>query len=160
MSLTFDGQHEDEEVQFIFRRHFSTAKKGIIFWIICTLIGVGPMLIWRGHSAMFWIFVIAFVVGFIGFMYATMLWYFSIFIVTNERIRQISQKGFFKKSVVDLGIDKIQNTSYEIPGFFAGISHYGTVLIQTSVGDLVISQVKNPERINDLIQETIRNANS
>jgi hypothetical protein len=31
-------------------------------------------------------------------------WYYSIFIVTNQRMLQITQKGLFHKSVVDLGL--------------------------------------------------------
>ena len=86
-------------------------------------------------------------------MYGYMLWYFSIYIVTDQRIRQISQKGFFKKTVVDLGLDKIQSISYGVPGIIAGIFGYGTILIQTGVGDLVISQVARPSRIYDKLQD-------
>ena len=84
------------------------------------------------------------------------MWYFSIYIVTNERIRQILQKGLFKKSVVDLGLDKIQSVSVVTPGVMAGISGYGTILIQTGVGDLVISQVPKPEKIHNKLQNAIK----
>ena len=101
---------------------------------------------------MFWIFLGCVAVGLIGLGYTYMLWYFSIYIVTNERIRQITQKGLFKKTTVDLGIDKIISVSVSIPGAIAGIFGYGTLLIQTSVGDLVISQVPKPEKIHNQLQ--------
>ena len=150
--LTFDGQREGEEVQFIFRRHICTTKKGLRFLIIMIIIGVIPMLLWRDHPQMFWIFLGCVILGLIGLGYTYLLWYFSIYIVTNERIRQITQRGLFKKTTVDLGLDKIISISVDIPGAKAGLLGYGTLLIQTSVGDLVISQVPKPEKIHNQLQ--------
>ncbi|MBQ6486600.1 PH domain-containing protein [Candidatus Saccharibacteria bacterium] len=155
-NLVFDGQREGEEVKFVFRRHVFTAKKGVIFLIIMILLGLVPMILWPGNAHTFWIFLGAVAVGVLGFFYAYLLWYFSIYIVTNERIRQISQKGFFKKTVVDLGLDKVQSISYGVPGLIAGIFGYGTILIQTGVGDLVISQVGKPSKIYDKLQDIMK----
>ena len=149
--MIFDGQREGEEVQFVFRRHFLTAKSGVIFLILMIMIGVGLTLLWPNNMMIFETFLALILVGVLGFLYSYMLWYFSIYIVTNQRIRQISQRGLFKKSVVDLGLDKIQSISYGVSGFRAGLMGYGTIVIQTAVGDLVISMVKNSEKIyNDL----------
>ena len=145
----FDGQREGEEVKFTFRRHFATAKKGVIWLILMILLGCVPMWVWQGDGRMFWVFLVFVVVGLIGFFYAYMMWYFSIYIVTDQRIRQVSQKGLFKKSVVDLGFDKIQSISYGVPGVRAGIMGYGTILIQTGVGDLTISNVKDAAGIHN-----------
>ena len=149
--MIFDGQREGEEVQFVFRRHFLTAKSGVIFLILMIMIGVGLTLLWPNNMMIFETFLALILVGILGFLYSYMLWYFSIYIVTNQRIRQISQRGLFKKSVVDLGLDKIQSISYGVNGIRAGLMGYGTIVIQTAVGDLVISMVKNSEKIyNDL----------
>lgn len=114
------------------------------------------MILWPGNASAFWIFLGMVILGILGFLYAYMLWYFSIYIVTNQRIRQISQKGFFKKTVVDLGLDKIQSISYGVPGLIAGIFGYGTILIQTGVGDLVISQVGKPAEIYEKLQNVTK----
>ena len=150
--LSFDGQREDERVVFIFRRHISTARRGVVFLIIMTLLGIVPMLLWKDDSRMFWVFLGCVIVGFLGALYSYMLWYFSIFIVTNERIRQINQKGLFKKSITDLWLDKIQSISFSVPNIFAGLFNYGTILIQTAVGDLIISQVPKPGKIHNKLQ--------
>ena len=155
-NLVFDGQREGEEVKFIFRRHLLTAKKGLFFMIIMIAVGVTPMLIWKDNINMFWFFVGMTIIGALGCIYAYMLWYFSLYIVTDHRIRQISQKGIFKKTVVDLSLDKIQGISYGVPGIIAGIFGYGTILIETGVGDLVISQVSKPAKIHDKLQNVIR----
>ena len=153
--MIFDGQREGEEVQFVFRRHFLTAKSGLIFLILMIMIGVGLTLLWPNNMMIFETFLVLILVGVLGFLYSYMLWYFSIYIVTNQRIRQISQRGLFKKSVVDLGLDKIQSISYGVSGIRAGLMGYGTIVIQTAVGDLVISMVKNSEKIYNDLQNLI-----
>ena len=76
---------------------------------------------------------------------------FSIFIVTDQRLRQITQKGFFNRSVIDLGLSKIQNISYNVPGFSASIFGFGTLVVQTYVGDLYLEKIEKPAKIyNDL----------
>lgn len=142
-------------MQFVFRRHFLTAKSGLIFLILMILIGVGLTLLWPNNMMIFETFLALILVGILGFLYSYMLWYFSIYIVTNQRIRQISQRGLFKKSVVDLGLDKIQSISYGVSGIRAGLMGYGTIVIQTAVGDLVISMVKNSEKIYNDLQNLI-----
>jgi len=156
--LSFDGQRDGEKVEFIFRRHISTAKKGIFFLIVMIIIGIIPMILWPSDGRMFWIFLGCVVVGLLGLGYAYLLWYFSVYIVTNERIRQVTQKGLFKKTVVDLGLDKIQSVSVNIPNVFAGIFGYGTILIQTGVGDLIISQVPKPNQIHNKLQNVAQRA--
>ena len=153
--MIFDGQREGEEVQFVFRRHFLTAKSGVIFLILMIMIGVGLTLLWPNNMMIFETFLALILAGVLGFLYSYMLWYFSIYIVTNQRIRQISQRGLFKKSVVDLGLDKIQSISYGVSGIRAGLMGYGTIVIQTAVGDLVISMVKNSEKIYNDLQNLI-----
>lgn len=156
--LAFDGQREGEKVAFIFRRHIATARKGLLFLAVMIVLGIIPMVLWPNNAHMFWVFLGCVIIGLFGAGYAYLLWYFSIFIVTNERIRQISQKGLFKKTIVDLGLDKIQSISVNIPGAIAGIFGYGTILIQTAVGDLVISQVPKPNVIHNKLQDVARKA--
>ena len=160
MSLDFDGQRPGEKVLFVFRRHFSTTRKGLFFLIIMTIIGFTPILIWRDIDWMVFIWMGFVLLGLLGWGYSYILWYFSLYVVTNQRLRQISQKGLFKKSVVDLGLDKIQSISYDIPGFFASMSGYGTILIQTMVGDLLISNVSKPEKVYNKLQNATKLAES
>ena len=150
--LTFEGQRENEKVALVFRRHISTAKGGLFWLVIIMGLGYLPMIMWPGQQVMFWIFFGATILGILGFCYSLMLWYFSLYIVTDQRIRQVVQKGLFRKTVVDLGLDKVASISMNVPGLFAGIGNYGTIIIQTAVGDLVISKVKNVKKVYDAMQ--------
>ena len=97
--------------------------------------------------------------GLLLFSYHFMMWYFTVYIVTDQRIRQVTQKGFFGKDVVELRLSKIQNISYNIPGFTGEIFGFGTIVIQTFVGDLVIRNVEHPDKIFHKLQNAVADAN-
>jgi len=96
--------------------------------------------------------------GLIFFAYYFVMWYFTVYIVTSERIRQVTQKGLFGKDVVELRLAKIQNISYNIPGFTGEVFKFGTIVIQTFVGDLVIHKVEHPSEIYNKLQDAVHEA--
>lgn len=153
--LDFAGQREGERVLFVFRRHMIAVRKGFYLLIVPLLITSIPPLIWSYNIELFLLPLIGLGLGFVMFLYHYILWYFSIYIVTNQRIRQVTQKGIFGKEVIDLRLSKVQNISYNIPGFSGELFHYGTIIIQTFVGDLVIHNVEHPEKIYNKLQDAV-----
>ena len=156
--LDFPGQHSDEEVLFVFRKHIIAMRKGFYGLLIPFCLGSVPFLIWQSNVDLLWGPLIGFALGLFIFFYHWMCWYFSVYIVTNERIRQSSQTGLFGRSVIDLGLAKIQNISYNIPWFFGEIFHFGTIVIQTFVGDLVIRNVEHPGDTYNKLQNAVTDA--
>ena len=88
--------------------------------------------------------------------YRWISWNFSVYIVTNMRFIQITQKGMWTRSVVDIGLDKIQTVSYEIHGIQETMLGFGTIVIQTYVGELVIHDVHHPKKIQKRMSEILR----
>jgi len=153
--LDFEGQRPDEELLFIFRRHLISMRKGFYLLLGCLVITAIPPLIWQENLELFLLPVFGFGLGLVLFFYHYTMWYFTIYVVTNQRIRQITQKGFFGKDVVELRLSKIQNISYNIPGFSGEVFGYGTIVIQTFVGDLVIRNVEHPEKTYNKLQDAV-----
>lgn len=114
-----------------------------------------PVLIWPDNLNNLWVAFGGLGLGLLFFFYFWIGWYFSIFIVTNQRLRQVTQKGFFNKSVIDLGISKIQNISYNIPGLSGAMFGYGTMVVQTYVGDLYLEKLHHPSKIYNALTEVI-----
>lgn len=156
--VDFIGQHEGEEVLFVFRRHMIAMRKGFYLLLAPFLIASLPILIWEPSIELLLLALGGFGLGILLFLYHLMLWYFTIYIVTNERIRQVTRHGFFGKDVVELRLSKIQNISYNIPGLSGEIFKYGTIVIQTYVGDLVIHNVENPDEIYGKLQSAANKA--
>lgn len=147
MASSFEGQREDEEVVYVFRRHILTSIKGLFFLVFMAVVGMTPMLIWPEKQNMIFVWMGFVVVGLLGLGYSYLLWYYSFYVITNQRLRQTRQKGLFKKTVVDLDLENIQSASFGVPGMFGAMFNYGTILIQTSAGDLVLSMVSHPETV-------------
>ncbi len=143
----------------MFRRHFLTSFRGVLFWILMAAIGVVPSFIWPTSTNKFWMWLACFGVGFVGWLYSWILWHFSYYLLTNERLRQVRQKGFFRRSVVDLDLTKVLSASYGVPGLLGSICNYGTILIQTGAGDLILSRVSHPAEIHAELQDAIHIAN-
>lgn len=153
--LDFEGQRPGEEVLFVFRRHIIAMRKGFYLLAIPFTLSAIPPLIWQDNLELFLLPIGGFALGLILFFYHWMMWYFTVYLVTNQRIRQITQRGFFGKDVVELRLSKIQNISYNIPGFSGEVFGFGTIVIQTFVGDLVIRYVEHPERTYNKLQDAV-----
>ena len=158
MVKQFEGQRSGEKVMFMFRRHILTSWRGFLWFLVVGGISVVPVLVWGGK--MFVVMLAGFGVGVLGWLYSYMLWYFSVYVVTNERLRQINQKGLFRKSVVDVGLSKIHSVSYKVPGVLGGVFGYGTILIQTMVGDMTVSMVRKPGEVYNKLQNVAAKADN
>jgi uncharacterized membrane protein YdbT with pleckstrin-like domain len=151
----FEGQRDGEELLFVFRRHIIAMRKGFYSLLIPMALSALPFLIWQDNLNLLWVFIGGFGLGLVLFTYHFIIWFYTYYIVTNERIRQITQRGFFGKDVVELRLSRIQNISYNIPGFFGEVFKFGTIVIQTFVGDLIIRNVENPDEIYNKLQDAV-----
>jgi uncharacterized integral membrane protein len=143
----FDDQFDDEEVMFVFRKHPIVMRRGLIFASIAILLGTVPALIKPEMSYFFGGLAAGFVLALIAFSPSWISWYYSIFIVTNQRLIQITRKGLFNKTVVDLGLSQIQSLNYEVRGMQATLLGFGTIMVQTYMGDLVVHEVHHPGQV-------------
>lgn len=155
--MEFEGQREGEEVELVFRRHILTAWRGLLGLVLMGAIGFVPMLIWREDQELFFLWLGFLAIGLVYALNVYMKWYFSYFLVTNQRLRQVKQEGFFRKEVVDLGLDKILTIKYKT-GVLGGIFGYGTLTLQTQVGETVITMVRKPQKIYNILQDLANKA--
>ena len=156
LTKDFAGQFEDEEVLFLFRKHPIVMRKGLIISMLALLLGTLPALVKPEFSFFYGGLAGGFVLAIILFIPSWRVWWYSVFIVTNYRLIQISQKGFFNRSVVDLGLKKIQSTSYEVKGIQATLLGFGTIVIQTYMGDLIVHEIHHPAEVLGRIIEILR----
>jgi len=143
----FEDQFDDEEVLLVFRRHPVVMRKGLVFGMLGLLLGTLPALVRPEYSYFFGGLAAGFLLMIILFMPAWIAWYFSVFIVTDQRLIQVSQKGLFHKSVVDISLQQIKSLNYEIAGLQETLLGFGTILIQTYIGDLVIKDIHHPAKV-------------
>jgi hypothetical protein len=152
----FDDQLDDEEVLYVFRKHPLVMRKGLILGMVAILLGTIPSLIKPDYNVFYAGVGGGMLLGTILFFPSWISWHFSVFIVTNHRLIQITQKGIFHRSVVDMGLTQIQMVNYQVSGFQETLLGSGTIMMQTYVGDLVIHNVHHPEKIQKHILQILR----
>jgi hypothetical protein len=59
-------------------------------------------------------------------------YYLDVWIVTNERVINIEQKGLFSREVSEKELHKMQDITSDVDGFWATMLNYGDVYIQTA----------------------------
>lgn len=141
----FKEQFDEEEVKYVFRRHPIVMRKGLILAMLAILAGTIPALIKPEYSY--------FALGLLGgFVLAAILifpwwvrWYFSVYIMTDHRFIQ-QTRSLLQVNVVDISLDQVQMINYQIKGLEQTMLNFGTIVVQTYVGDLVIRNVHRPAR--------------
>jgi uncharacterized membrane protein YdbT with pleckstrin-like domain len=154
----FDDQFDDEEVLFVFRKHPVVMRKGLVFGMVGPLLGILPSAFKPslGFSAFFIGLGAGILLGLLIYFPSWISWHFSVFIVTDQRFIQISQKGLFHRAVADLGLQQIQSVNYEVAGLQETLLGFGTIMMQTYVGDLTIHDVHKPAKIQKEILSVLR----
>lgn len=152
----FPDQLDDEELLFVFKKHPIVMRKGLVLGLLAVLAGTVPSLIRPEYSYLFGGLAAGIIIGLLVFLPSYIGWYFSVYIVTDQRLLQISQKGLWTRSVVDIGLNQIQMVNYEVAGFNQTLLGFGTIMMQTFVGDLVIHEVHHPEKIQKKLLRVLR----
>lgn len=152
----FEDQLDGEEVLYVFRKHPIVMRKGFILAMIAILLGTVPSLIKPEYSYLFGGLAVGFILAGLVFLPSWITWYYSVYIVTDQRLLQISQKGLWKKSVVDISLNQIQMVNYEVSGFQETTLGFGTIMMQTFVGDLVVHDVYHPAKVQKRLLEILR----
>lgn len=150
---------EDEELVIIVRKYplvfFGPILITAIF-IIAPFFFLYPLFHagWWGVALFFIILIFGIIYGLRQFI----IYSFNVFVITNKRIIDINQRGFFDRVVSESRYDKIQDISLRIKGILQTFFHYGSVIIQTASKDanLELEGVKNPAKIQEIIYEIQR----
>jgi uncharacterized membrane protein YdbT with pleckstrin-like domain len=149
----FKGQYDDEEVLYVFRKHPVVMRKGLILFMLAILLGTVPSFIKPELSYFYAGIGGGIILGLILWMPSWIYWYFSVYIITDQRFIQNTQKGFFHRSVSDIGINHIQSVNFQVSGIQETLLGFGSVLVQTYLGDMLINNVHHPEKVaNELFR--------
>lgn len=140
---SFPGQHHNEDVIFVLRKHKLTLfgyslnilillSFPIIFKILITPTFF-PAFLNNPYNKVFLILALIYY-GFIWIM-AFIIWadyYLDIWIITNQRLLDIEQIGFFNRIVSELDLKRIQDITSHVHGLLPTIFGFGSIEIQTA----------------------------
>ena len=152
----FEDQFDDEEVLFVFRKHPIVMRRGFLLAMVAILLGTVPSLFKPEYSVYLIGLACGLALGTLLMLPGWIGWWFSVFIVTDQRLIQITQRGLFHRSVIDMRLNQIQMINYEVSGLQETLLGFGTIMMQTYVGDLVIHDIHHPAAIQKKLLEVLR----
>ncbi len=159
----FKGQKPGEEILMVVHRHwFDILSQFFIIFIMLLMFFGGFIFV----PAFFPFFKESFGVNLFFFLQNTFLiftwmlffliwidYYFDVWIVTNERIVNIEQKGLFSREVSELELENIQDITVDVLGIIPTFLNYGELFVQTAAEKerFVFHNVPDPYTIKDSI---------
>jgi len=89
----------------------------------------------------------------IFFFFSFIDYYLDVWIITNERIIDIEQRGFFSRIISEHKLFRIQDVNSEVHGIFPTLFRFGEVHVQTAgaVPKFQFHQIPYPEKIRDTV---------
>lgn len=159
----FKEQFDNEEVLYVFRKHPIVMRRGLIIAMAALLIGPVYTLMLtyakpENPPSMSFFFASLFfsmLLGLVLIFPSWVRWYFSVYIMTNHRFIQ-QTRSLLEINVVDIGLEQIQMINYQIRGVQETLLNFGTITVQTYVGDLIIRDVHHPSRVQKSMIEILR----
>lgn len=151
-NFQFDGQRPDEQILVLFRRHYSDLV--VIGLRNLALIVIVLLVSFKFLAESF----IPLGIGLALFLalawgYHLALWYYSFYIITNQRLRYTQRSGLFRQTVLDLNLDSIELVRYQTSGFLSEMVGYGDLIIDSTTGELTISKIKQAKELYNLLQD-------
>lgn len=157
--------HEGQVVMFA-RRHWASFFSQIILSAVILIIPAGiiiALLIFQPsfYSGIFTnIIVITISVYYLialTFVFtAWIIFYYDIYIVTNDSLYDITQQGFFGRKTAQLSLLRIQDVSCKVTGIIPTMFGYGDVLVETAgekVENFLLEAVPDPQKFCSKVME-------
>lgn len=161
---TFDGEGQGEKTVLVIRRHpFFIIIKVIVFVFLAVLpaavyICFSSEIAGRGFSRLALLFLVFwYIILWLGLFYSLAMYALDVWIVTDRRIIDSKQRGFWNRTVSELHINRVQDTSVETKGLIQTIFKFGDLQVQTAGADekFRFLQIPHPERVKDQIMKMV-----
>jgi len=165
-SKSFEGEEEGENVILILRKHVFVIYSqlsifgfailipivfGGIFHSFLTARGLGSVAIFiTGLWYMFF---------WVAIFYALTMYSLNVVIVTNHRIIDSEQIGFFNRKISEIHLSRVQDISVSTKGIIETMLHFGSMEVQSAGEDRQFHfyQIPNPEKVKDVIMDLVTN---
>lgn len=156
----FEGEEDGEKVILLVRRHPFFIIVRLVFFIILILIPITidalflPFLHTNNIlDLFFFISSVWYLFLWSGIFYSLTMYTLDVWIVTDRRIIDSLQHGFFNRTISELHLTRIQDISVQTEGIIQTILHFGDLQVQTAATEekFKFSQIPNPVKVKDEI---------
>ena len=141
--LRFPGQRKNEKVELVIRKHRISllgkflyllamiAIPWIVFYVVAPI--TFSFLTRSPYSELFLLLTLIYYLFLWLFVFIVWIdYYYDLWIITDQRLLDIEQKGFFSRVVSELDLEKIQDITSEVHGILPTLFEFGSIYIQTA----------------------------
>ena len=159
---TFEGKKSYENVVALLYRHwFVFVSKLLVYAFLLLLpfvvwIFIDPYLNNFGLDDVFLFLIGVYVfIWWLSLFYALTMYFLDTWIVTDHRVLDNKQHGFFNRSISELHLSRIQDISVKVSGFIATFLDFGNLEIQTAGTEpkFFFKDIPHPNKIRDEIMK-------
>lgn len=160
--ISFEIQDRDEKIILVLRQHPITQVKSIFvllfsFLFVPWLLRVDGLMAFLPDQ-----FRLAFnfflLVLFLGMTFRCfLLWFFNVYIITDERIIDVDFLSMIYKNISTAKIENIEDVTKQTSGIMASLFDHGTILIQTAAtkNEFEFEHVPHPAKVVKLLNELV-----
>lgn len=160
-SIHFLNQDPEEKIVLFLRRHPITnvgwIATAILLFLAPTILKSFPLLE-SFDSRYQLIFVLIWYLIAIAYTYEKFLdWFFSVFIVTDERVIDVDFVNLIYRQISSADIDKIQDITVQAGGATMALFNYGDVFVQTAaeVENIDFEKIPKPDKVAKVLRNLI-----
>ncbi len=153
----------EEIIKILRRDYFIIFKKIMLFVLLLFLLAVAGFVTFRAEPNIlrgelsYPLLVLGMSVyllfSWLFFFFSLTDYYLDVWIITNQRIIDIRQDGFFSRTISEQQINKIQDVTSDVKGVFPTIFKFGDVHVQTAgeVSRFFLAEIPEPNEVRNLI---------
>ena len=154
--VQFTTQHEDEEVVLVVRRHILTQLPWVFnaaVFIVLAMVAnlLLPQAIDSRHIFVFNLFAAFFIFSYVWVNF--LLWYFTVGMITTERVIDLDFLNILYKEFSATTIVQVSDITTMVGGFFGSIFRFGDVLVKTEgfQQNIEFDDIPNPSEVVKII---------
>lgn len=170
--LSFQAQHEKEEVILLGRRHPITN----IGWLSVVAFAIFIPMFWKEFPFFTVLSEVTMtkvtILWYLSIIFYTilnfLLWFYNVYLVTDERLVDVDFTGLLNKTVNIADLDKLEDVNYSQNGLMDSLFNMGDVIVQTASeqktpdasGELsafTFEEIANPDKVAQVISQLIDN---
>jgi len=163
-SNSFEGEENGEKVILLIRRHPFFIILRLIFFFILLLVPLTFGIIFFSFlysnnlsGYFFFLFSVWCLFIWSGVFYSLTMYTLDVWIVTDRRIIDSTQHGFFNRTISELHLSRVQDISVETKGIIQTFLKFGNLQVQTAGTEekFKFIQIPNPEKVKDEVMRLV-----
>jgi len=156
--MDFINKDPEEEIVLILRRHPITNLKWMVISfgmiIFPAFASILPIFETIPANILFLILMFWYMVTLVYIFENFLNWFFSVNIVTDERLFDVDFYNLIYRKITDANIDQIQDVTVQIGGGLRTMFNYGDVIIQTAaeIPEIEFEAVPMPDQVAKVLR--------